>query len=433
VLELGLIAALGFLGSFGHCAGMCGPITVAFSLASRRQGDTANAAVSRSQQFWFHLCLNLGRLASYLLVGAAIGGLGSVLVAGGQVAGVGSVLRRGIALLTGGLLILIGLRQVAPHLFPKLPLLHPLQGALHQRLQHVMSYTSVSQRWWTPMLLGLAWGLIPCGFLYTAQIKAAETSSVWMGAATMFAFGLGTLPMMVGLGTYSAWLSRDRTSQLFQLGGWITLLIGVLTLMRTGDLMVDYAGHLSLLCLALALIARPISQVWSAPLRFRRLLGVGAFVLAIAHTLHMLEHSWNWNPAAVRFMLPQHQWGMLAGAIALAVMVPLTLTSTDAAQRRLGKGWRSLHLLSIPAILLGGLHCILAGSSYLGSLTFQGRPLINSALLGGGLMLILAVRSPLTWKILGLKSWYTPAKVKPVPAAQTPTAHCSSLDHRHSE
>ena len=156
-------------------------------------------------------------------------------------AGVGSVLRRGMALLTGTLLILIGLRQVAPGLFPQLPFLHPLQGALHDRLQHVMGQASHSRRWWTPLLLGLVWGLIPCGFLYTAQLKAAATSSLWIGAATMGAFGLGTLPVMVGLGTYSAWLSRDRRSQLFQLGGWITLLIGVLTLLRTGDLRVDYS------------------------------------------------------------------------------------------------------------------------------------------------------------------------------------------------
>ena len=272
MLELSLIAALGFLGSFGHCVGMCGPITVAFALTTRPQVAEKAALPTRTQQLGFHLCLNVGRLASYVLVGAAIGGLGSVLVASGQVAGVGSGLRRAMALLTGTLLILIGLRQVAPGLLPQLPFLHPLQGALHDRLQQVMGHTAQSRRWWTPLLLGLAWGLIPCGFLYTAQIKAAETSSLLAGAATMGAFGLGTLPMMVGLGTYSAWLSRDRRSQLFQLGGWITLLIGVLTLLRTGDLMVDYAGHLSLLFLALALIARPISKVWPYPLRFRRAL-----------------------------------------------------------------------------------------------------------------------------------------------------------------
>lgn len=94
MVDLLLIAALGFFGSFGHCVGMCGPIAAAFSLS-------ASAEASRQQQLRFHLTLNLGRLLSYALVGATVGGLGSVLVAGGQVAGVGSPLRRGIALLTG--------------------------------------------------------------------------------------------------------------------------------------------------------------------------------------------------------------------------------------------------------------------------------------------------------------------------------------------
>lgn len=424
LVDLGLVAALGFLGSFGHCVGMCGPIAVAFALSSQARDDQTSSQAQQTQVV-FHSLLNLGRLLSYVFVGATIGGLGSVLVAGGQVAGVGSLLRRSIALLTGGLLILVGLRQIAPQLFPKLPLLHPLQGALHERLQQAMRHTAHQRRWWTPGLLGLAWGLIPCGFLYAAQIKAAETSSLWGGAATMFAFGLGTLPMMLGLGVSSTWLSRDRTSQLFQLGGWITLLIGVLTLSRNGDLMVDYTGHLAILCLAMALIARPIRKLWPQPMKFRRLLGVGAFVLGVAHTFHMVEHSWNWNLAAVRFMLPQHQWGILAGGMGLLLMVPLTLTSTQWAQHALGRVWRSLHLLSIPALLLCGVHATLAGSSYLGNLQWQGRPLIHSVMLGTVLMLVLALRSPLLWQCLGLKRWYTPAKAA-ISTSPTSKTHCKS-------
>lgn len=402
MVDLLLIAALGFFGSFGHCVGMCGPIAAAFSLS-------ASAEASRQQQLRFHLTLNLGRLLSYALVGATVGGLGSVLVAGGQVAGVGSPLRRGIALLTGTMLIALGLRQIAPQLLARLPLSHPA-GKLHQRLSVAMEQAALQRHWWTPALLGLAWGLIPCGFLYAAQIKAAETSSALQGGATMAAFGLGTLPMMTAVGVSSAWFSRDRASQLFQMGGWITLLIGVLTLTRTGDLMVDYTGHLSLLCLVLALIARPVSRLWPLLLRYRRLLGVGAFVLALAHMVHMLEHSWQWNPAAVWFMLPQHQWGMAAGILGIGLMLPLTLTSTDIAQKRLGRSWRSLHLLGVPALGLGIVHCILAGSSYLGSLQRQGVPLLLSLMWVLALALVLAVRTPVVWRLLKLGRWYAPAR-----------------------
>ncbi|WP_008310563.1 sulfite exporter TauE/SafE family protein [Leptolyngbya sp. PCC 6406] len=418
MLDLVLVASLGFLGSFGHCLGMCGPIAIAFSLSAPSDSPQANptgrdSAPSRWQQLGFHLALNLGRLCSYMLVGAAIGGLGSVLVAGGTMAGVGSPLRRGIALATGLLLIWFGLRQVAPSLLPRLPFLHPLQGAIHNRLQGAMARMSQGNRWWTPALLGLGWGLVPCGFLYAAQIKAAATSSVLGGAATLGAFGLGTLPMMVAVGASSAWLSRDRASQLFRLGGWITLGIGVLTLTRTGDLMVDYTGHLALLCLVLALIARPISKLWPGPRQYRRLLGVGAWGLALAHTVHMLEHSWGWNPAALRFMMPQHQWGIVAGAMALAIMLPLALTSSPQAQRWLGTQWRRLHLLSLPALGLGVLHCILTGSSYLGTTRWQGLPLIHTGLLVGLALMVLAVRSRRIWSLLNLEKWYVSPKSSP--------------------
>ena len=111
---------------------------------------------------------------------------------------------------------------------------------------------------------------MPCGFLYTAQIKAAQTGNMWMGAATMLAFGLGTFPMMLGVGVSASLFSKDKRSQLFRLGGWVTLAIGVITLLRTGDTMVDYTGHAGLILLMLALIARPISGLWAAPMRYRR-------------------------------------------------------------------------------------------------------------------------------------------------------------------
>ncbi len=75
------------------------------------------------------------------------------------------------------------------------------------------------------------------------------------------------------------------------MGGWVTLTIGILTLLRT-DAMVDYTGHAAVLCLMLALLARPVSRFWQFPLRYRRVLGVGAYVLSLAHTGHMLDHTY---------------------------------------------------------------------------------------------------------------------------------------------
>jgi len=387
--DLFLILVLGFLGSFGHCAGMCSPIAMAFSLNS--QPSTANIW----QQVKFHGLLNLGRLLSYGLTGLGIGAIASVLVAGGQLAGIDSSMRRGIAIATGLMLIGFGSSQLGIKfaVFKNIG----ITRAIHKTLSQWMQQLAQLPRSWTPLLLGITWGLMPCGFLYAAQIKAAETANPWVGGAIMLAFGLGTMPIMLGIGVFSSAISADQRSQLSQLGGWLTIAIGVLTIARSGDTMVDYTGHAAMFCLVLALIARPISHWWSYPLRYRRILGVGSFGLGVLHVAHMLEHSWGWNFRTILFMLPSHQVGMWAGITAILLLAPAAFTSFDGMVKRLGSWWRSLHLLAVPALLLVTLHMILVGSHYFGSLKCAGmisdcscRVILLICVTG----LVLALRSP---------------------------------------
>ncbi len=410
MLDLFLIMSLGFLGSFGHCVGMCGPIAVAFSL-TEENGDSRRDGTERwPHKLGWHALLNLGRLLSYTLVGAGIGAVGSVLIAGGQMAGIGSALRQGLAIVTGILLIWFGLVQIKPGWLPHLPLLNPF-GNLHQRLSAAMHRLSQSSAGWMPLFLGGVWGLIPCGFLYAAQIKAAETGNLWLGAATMAAFGLGTVPSMLGVGLSIAKLSVNRRSQLFRLGGWITLTIGILTLLRT-DAMVDYTGHGALMLLMLALIARPISHFWAQPLLYRRALGVGAFVLAIAHTAHMFDHTLQWQIGAIAYMLPQHQVGMGAGTLALILLIPAALTSFDRFQQIWGDRWRKIHLLAVPAFGLAVIHTVLIGSHYLGGLNWTWQHQLWTGLLVTMAIAALLVRSRLAWSVLCLSKFYV-SPIKP--------------------
>lgn len=427
--DLLLLTALGFLGSFGHCVSMCGPLAVAFSLAPSRQGveaDDEKNHVSRWQSFRFHLALNLGRLLSYALVGLALGTLGSMVVWSGQLAGVGSELRRAIALFTGFLLIWFGLRQTCPGLLPKIPLSLTAQSRLHHSLDRMMKHVAASDRPWMPCLLGIAWGLMPCGFLFAAQLKAAAESDPLRGALVMLFFGIGTLPTMVGIGMTSSLLSQNRRSQLFRAGGWVAIAIGILTLTRTGDLMVDYTGYGAILCLVLALIARPIHRLWAAPLHYRRVLGVGAFVLSIAHIIHRIEHTWNWRLDALAFMPPVYQQGIVLGLAAILLLTPLALTSFDGAQRYFGKRWRTLHLLSVPALLLVALHSVLVGSSFLGSLQLTWLNYTLTGLLGAAVTGTLVVRSPWFWSFVGLKRFYTLSHAASTPSPSAPSSPAPS-------
>ena len=366
MLDLVLILAVGFFGSFGHCVGMCGPLTAAFSLSQKQ-----NTPQKVRSLLLFHILLNAGRLISYALVGAGIGAIGSVILASGQLAGSGSALRQTIAIATGVLPIWFGIIQINPKFLPPIPLLHPLtQGNLHQRLSKAMVELSFKSQWWTPAILGGVWGLMPCGFLYAAQIKAAETGNIWQGAATMAAFGLGTLPTMLGVGISTSLVSKDRRSQLFRLAGWVTITVGILTLLRAmgEEMMIYFTGHGALLCLMLALIARPIRRLWAQPLKYRRALGVGAFVLAIAHVTNTMQHNFGWNLSSIPFLLPNHQIAFFTGLSAFLLLVPAAFTSTDKIRKSLGKYWRWIHLLSIPALILAVIHAVLIGTHYLGGI-----------------------------------------------------------------
>ena len=384
-LDLFFAFSLGFLGSFGHCVGMCGNLTLAFALLDRQP--------SVLSKLRFHGLLNLGRIASYALVG-------------GTLAAVGSGWRQAIAIVTGILLLGLGWQQVMPAGKFPMPLIHPLaQKRWHDRLGRAMQ--AVAQQ---PLLLGLLWGLIPCGFLYTAQVKALEAGDWWGGAVLMLAFGAGTLPAMIASGVWLSKLGSDRRSQLYRLGGWLTIAMGLLTLTRS-DAMYDIAGYGALLCLWLALTARPLSKLLPLLLPYRRALGVGALVLSVVHSLMMLDHAFGWDLEAVWFLLPIHQWGFWCGVMAVGLMLPAGVTSSDWAQRSLGRWWRYLHLLAVPALGCSAMHIVLSGSNFWGGLSDQPLPTVLSL----AVLILCAVGLLLRWRRVwlwfGLEQYYGKASV----------------------
>lgn len=391
-IDLLLMLGLGFFGSFGHCVGMCGPLTVALALSSHSPAPTWQDSLR------FHGLLNLGRLLSYALVGSLLGAVSATVVATGQLVGIGSDLRAGVVLLSGCLLIWWGLVQIKPQLLP------PAPQFLNRQLHRFVSASMAGQQ--SPVFLGLMWGLMPCGFLYAAQLKAIESGNSWWGAATMLAFGLGTMPMMLGVGVASSHWSSDRHSQLRRAGGWITVLVGLLTLGRSGDTMVDVTGYGALICLAAALVARPLSRFWPQLLSYRRLLGVGAMVLSIAHMWHMVEHTWGWNLAALFFMLPSQQVGIWSGLAALLCLVLPAATSFDVAQQHLGQAWRRLHLLAVPALILGMTHCLLIGASYFGTVQVNSGQQWRSIGLISIVLLLLLLRLRWFWSLLSIERFY---------------------------
>ncbi|WP_323040059.1 protein-methionine-sulfoxide reductase heme-binding subunit MsrQ [Gemmobacter sp.] len=119
-------------------------------------------------------------------------------------------------------------------------------------------------------------------------------------------------------------------------------------------------GIWSLRFLIAALCVTPILRASGLNLiRFRRALGVLGFGYAALHLVVwlLLDIQLRWDEIARDLVKRPY---ITVGMLALALLVPLALTSTDGAIRRMGAAaWRRLHLLAWPATLAGALHYML--------------------------------------------------------------------------
>ncbi|MCB2376261.1 sulfite exporter TauE/SafE family protein [Hymenobacter sp. BT635] len=170
----------GFLGSF-HCIGMCGAIALALP-------GRADAASASARYVGGRLLYNLGRVTTYATLGAASGLVGQSL----RLAG----LQQGLSIASGLLiLLLIGLPQrYADQLSSRLGFSRPLAWVKNQLSRLFQQYS-----WRALYGAGLLNGLLPCGLVYLALAGALSAPGVAGAAAYMACFGLGTLPLMLGL------------------------------------------------------------------------------------------------------------------------------------------------------------------------------------------------------------------------------------------
>jgi hypothetical protein len=184
-----LVSALG-LGLFGglHCIGMCGGIVAAFGQASSgaRAGDARGrgmplSIIARSMPY------HVGRIASYATAGAFAGFAGQALSS--QLAWT-TPLRvvAGLLLVAAGAYVAgwwSGLARLERLAVPVWRRISPLT-------RHFLPADTAARR----LALGALWGWLPCGLVYSALVVASAAGDARIGAASMVAFGIGTLPSL---------------------------------------------------------------------------------------------------------------------------------------------------------------------------------------------------------------------------------------------
>lgn len=122
---------------------------------------------------------------------------------------------------------------------------------------------------------------------------------------------------------------------------------------------VDDLGTTAMQLLWLTLAVTPARKIlgWRRPLQFRRMLGLYALFYALLHLLAVATFIMGWRiDILVREFSERHY--VIAGALALIMLIPLGVTSTKGWQRRLGRRWVKLHRLVYPAALLVLLHFV---------------------------------------------------------------------------
>jgi len=201
-MQLPFLAAvlIGWLGGV-HCLGMCGGIVSALSLS-----------VPEARRPALLLAYNAGRCLTYMLLGALAGFLG---FAGVSVLGLGPKV---FFVLANLLLIGMGL-----YLMGWPVLVRPLEQGGQHLWRHIEPLVRRFFPVTTPLralIVGLAWGFLPCGLVYSALATAVATSNPLTGMLWMAGFALGTLPNLLLAGWLGAGvLNRLRQSSLRWLAG----------------------------------------------------------------------------------------------------------------------------------------------------------------------------------------------------------------------
>jgi len=198
MLTTSLILAvfLGSLVSGWHCALMCGGIAAALE----RPVVSEVPMHSKSELFYLQLIMHLGRVTTYVLLGALAAWIGVVVWQQSLLP-----IQRALFFLTSFILILMGLRLLG------LAKSKTLIGGKWLGTQiasywakYLGRFANGPSRWFSGML----WGLVPCGLVYSVLPLAFLSGDVLTGATLMLAFGLGTLPNLLLISKFSAALTQ---------------------------------------------------------------------------------------------------------------------------------------------------------------------------------------------------------------------------------
>nr|MBI1229577.1 sulfite exporter TauE/SafE family protein [Cytophagales bacterium] len=206
---------LGFLGSF-HCLGMCGPIALSLS------------AKDKSRYLKNKLVYNLGRTITYSVLGGMIGLVGFSLALAG--------IQQWISISMGIAIIVMAFFYKRSERMVTQSGLLGVVGKLRQQLGKYLTRGGTRAFFAT----GLLNGVLPCGMVYLALIASLAMQSPVLGAAYMFFFGVGTIPMLLTVMMTQQIVAASVRVKLTKAIPYFAMVVGILFIVRGMGLGVHY-------------------------------------------------------------------------------------------------------------------------------------------------------------------------------------------------
>jgi len=201
-----------------HCLGMCGGIVAALSFGVDTQAK-------RKQQVLFVILYNIGRISSYTIAGLIVGALGSVITQ--QFAS--HNLHKFLQSFSAIIMILMGLYLARWWLI--LTRLERAGGFLWRFIEPYARALIPIRHAYQALLVGLLWGWLPCGLVYSMLTMSLTSSNALQGGLIMLSFGLGTLPNLLLIGLFATNLQRFMQHPAVRIiAGLLVIGMGVLLL-----------------------------------------------------------------------------------------------------------------------------------------------------------------------------------------------------------
>ena len=212
----GMLFIIGILTSV-HCIAMCGGINLSQCLSmesfdkERKKGKLSVMMPA--------FTYNMGRVFSYTMIGFLLGAIGFLFGTGTKV-GIPVWLQGMVKLVAGLFMIMMGINML--NLFPGL---RKVKLPVPKWVISVIGRERAKSR--RPFWIGVLNGFMPCGPLQAMWLVALASGSPAAGAFSMFSFSLGTVPLMLGLGSIVSALGKKFTDKAMTAGAILVTILGL--------------------------------------------------------------------------------------------------------------------------------------------------------------------------------------------------------------